>query len=199
MTETTCGFRRGMLSAGQYARILVKLCQKHCRCGIKVVIPCLSVGWAQELALLLLPVAKDDALKILIDGKASKVTDYYQLVSSKSILGRNVSIAATDRDYAEKLMDNDIILASSSLSGFDGLPTGYARELFGMEGVCVFQVGSAGKGDHVMESLANRRDKNLGFINIPLSNHASYDELIDTVEHISADCVLYVHGGGIEI
>ena len=44
----------------------------------------------------------------------------------------------------------------------------------------------------------NRSNLNINFVDIPLSAHVSYVRLVETLEKLSPDCAIYVHGAGIE-
>ncbi|MBR4027441.1 MAG: hypothetical protein IKJ01_07810, partial [Lachnospiraceae bacterium] len=74
----------------------------------------------------------------------------------------------------------------------------YIKQLIEQEHICVMKVGFIHKHEHLLTSILNRRKNNLHFVDIPLSAHAGYQGLVETIEKIEANCVIYVHGKGID-
>jgi len=165
--------------------------------GNKVIIPCFAIGRAQEIALLLKEIAKEEGFKILIDGLAGKITEFYQNITGISILNANISVCNSDLDYSQKILNNDIILASSGMIKQGSASYRYLEELITGENVCVIKVGFIQKSEYMLKSIKNRKDKNISFVDIPLSAHADYKSLIEVTEKISPECAIYVHGTGI--
>lgn len=54
------------------------------------------------------------------------------------------------------------------------------------------------KDEHMLMSIVNRSNLNINFVDIPLSAHVSYTGLVETLEKLSPDCAIYVHGLGID-
>jgi len=198
LTETTYGKQKQMLRLGEYEKMFVELCRRQFTYGNKILIPCFAVGRVQEAALLLADMARETGARILIDGLAARITEYYQFTLGKEILNRNISVCGSELDFEEKIRSNDIILASSGMMKEGSTSARYIGELIGQQNVCVMKVGFIRKEEHMLMSILNRRDKNINFIDIPLSAHAGYHSLVDTTEKLSPDCAVYVHGGGIE-
>jgi len=198
LTETTYGKKRHMLKLGEYEKMFVELCRKQFENENKIIIPCFAIGRVQEVALLLTDMARETGAKILIDGLAARITEYYQLSMGQNILNRNISICRSEFDYAEKIKNNDIILASSGMMKEGSTSAGYIEELMEEDSVCVMKVGFIHENEHMLLSVMNRRHKNINYVDIPLSAHAGYHSLVETTEKLSPDCVVYVHGGGIE-
>ena len=197
LTETTYGDKIHMLRLKQYEKMFVQLCRKYLENGNKIVIPCFAVGRVQEVALILTQMAKEMGAKILIDGLAAKITEFYQLSMGKSILNRNISVCHSQIDYGEKISNNDIILASSGMMKEGSTSAKYIEKIMECQNVCVMKVGFIHKEEHMLLSIRNRRNKNVNFVDIPLSAHAGYHDLVDITEKLSPDCAIYVHGSGI--
>lgn len=199
LTETTYGNRQGMLTLKQYEKIFVELTRKMIENGNKIIIPCFAIGRSQEVALLIKEMIQEQGKKMLIDGMAARITDYYQADLTESILSKNISICNSELDYAEKIMNNDVILASSGMIKPGSTSARYIEEMIGKENTTVMKVGFIRKEEHMLMSIINRQHVNLHFADIPLSAHVSHVHLLETLERLSPDCAIYVHGGGIEV
>lgn len=198
ITESTYGLRSDMVDLKCYERAFVELCLKQFEAGNKVLIPCFAVGRAQEVAMLLADVARENGMKILIDGLAGKATEYYQLSLGKSIINRNITLASSEMDYSQKILNYDIILASSGMLKPGSTSVKYLERLIDSEKVSVIKVGFIHENEHMLMSIINRKNKNIRFFDIPLSAHASYHSLVETLERISPNCAVFVHGAGIK-
>ena len=66
------------------------------------------------------------------------------------------------------------------------------------ENTAVIKVGFIHKDEHMLMSIVNRSNLNINFVDIPLSAHVSYTGLVETLEKLSPDCAIYVHGLGID-
>lgn len=199
LTETTYGKKTDMLSQKQYEKIFISLCYKHSRYGNKIFIPCFAVGRAQEVALLLTDMADRYGLRILIDGMATKVTDFYQTVigNNQKIIGKNVSTCHNELDYKERITNYDIILASSGMLKEGSTSAKYAVQLMDEKGLCIIKVGFIHETEHLLQSIVSRKNSNLHFVDLSLSAHVGYKELVNTIDQMSPNNVIYVHGEGI--
>ncbi len=197
ITETTYGNRKEMFKLSEYEKIFVQYCQKQIIYKNKIIIPCFAIGRVQEVAILLSDLVKEVGAKILIDGMAANITQYYQLLMERNILSKNIAISASEFEVSEKIMNNDIILASSGMLKEGSMSAKYIQELLDRENVCIMKVGFIHEKEHLLMSILNRKNKNIHYVDIPLSAHVDYQSLIETTEILAADCVLYVHGSGI--
>lgn len=199
ITETTFGNRPEVLSHLIYEKIFVKYCRKQLQYGNKIIIPCFAAGGAQEAAMLLSGLARETGAKILVDGMAASITQYYQVLTGKNILSKNISVCNAGLGLEEKIFNNDIILASSGMIREGSTSAMYIQELIDKENVCVIKTGFISETEHLFNGILNRAGKNIHFADIPLTEHAGYQLLIETTEKLAPDCVLYVHGTGIKI
>ncbi len=197
ITETTYGNEYRMLKLKNYETIFIKLCQKQIEYGNKILIPCFAIGRTQEVALILKNMARSMGISILIDGMASKITELYQILTGIDIINRNITICNSDLEFSEKVINHDIILASSGMLKEGSTSAKYLSEIIEKENICIMKVGFINANEHMLLSIINRCNKNINYLNIPLSAHASYKSLIDTIEKLSPNYVIYVHGKGI--
>lgn len=199
ITETTFGDRPEVLSHAIYEKIFVKYCRKQLQYGNKIIIPCSAAGGAQEVAMLLSGLASETGAKILVDGMAAAITQYYQILTGKNILSKNISVCNQGLGLTEKIFNNNIILASSGMIKEGSTSAMYIKELMDKEKVCVIKTGFISETGHLFSGILNRANKNIHYADIPLLEHAGYKSLIETTEKLAPDCVLYVHGTGIKI
>ena len=199
LTETTYGNKPDMFSLKQYEKIFVTLCEKYLRYGNKIFIPCFAIGRAQEAALLLSECAKTNGWRILIDGMAGRVTECYQsfMGDNEKILNKNITVCYSDLEYGEKIENNEIILASSGMLRPGSTSAKYISNLIMRKKVCVMKIGFIHESEHLLQSVINRKHKNLHYVDLSLSAHAGYDDLIRVLDRLLPDHVIYVHGAGI--
>lgn len=199
ITETTYGNKPEVLNPVIYKKVFVKYCGKQLQYGHKIIIPCLAVGMAQEVAMLLTKMANETGAKILIDGIAAAITQYYQILIGKNILSKNISICNSELELEEKIFNNDIILTSSGMIKEGSTSARYIQKLIDKEKICFIKTGSISDKEHLFNGVLNRIGKNINYADIPLLAHTGYQSLIETTEKLAPDCVLYVHGMGIKI
>ena len=199
LTETTFGKKKDMFRLRQYETMFFSLCQKHLQYGNKIFIPCFAVGRAQEISLLLAQLAKDRGARILIDGKAAGVTELYQsfLGPEKQILNKNINVCHSELEYGERIENCEIILASSGMMKPGSTSSKYITELMNRENVCVMKTGYIYDSEYLLQSVQRRKEGQLHYVELSLSAHAGYEDLIHTIESLSPDHVIYVHGAGI--
>ena len=135
--------------------------------------------------------------KILIDGMAARVTEFYQMSMGENILNSNISVCNSELEYSEKIMNHDIILASSGMMKSGSTSARYVEEMMDKENMAVMKVGFIRASEHMLMSIVNRKEKNISYYDIPLSAHVSYRYLVETLDRLSPECVIYVHGSGI--
>ena len=198
LTESTYGQRHEILSLKEYEQVFSDVCELVIKHGKKVIIPSFAVGRAVETALLLENLVKEKGYKILIDGLAANLTEYYQNSMGRSIIGSNISVCRDDLELIEKISSYDVIIASSGMMKPGSTSYQYLQEMLGMSNICVIKVGFIHKYEDMLISVFNRRGKNVTFFDIPLSAHAYYDNLTLTLDSISPNLAIYVHGQWID-
>lgn len=199
LTETTYGNKADMFTLRQYEKIFLTLCEKYLESGNKIIIPCFAVGRAQEAALLLKDMVNEKGWRILIDGLAAQLTDVYQSLSGENqkILSKNITVCHNEFDYTEKIENNEIILASSGMLKPGSTSANYMNKVINREGICVMKVGFIHESEHLLQSIIKRSNTNLSYVDLSLSAHAGYGDLVNTIEKLSPNHVIYVHGSGI--
>ena len=73
----------------------------------------------------------------------------------------------------------------------------YITELMNRENVCVMKTGYIYDSEYLLQSVQRRKEGQLHYVELSLSAHAGYEDLIHTIESLSPDHVIYVHGAGI--
>ena len=73
----------------------------------------------------------------------------------------------------------------------------YLERVLDKDNICIINLSPVSENEHFLKCIENRKNSNINFVDIPLSAHADYDSLIKTLETISPDCAIYVHGAGI--
>lgn len=198
ITESTYGRSREILPLKCCEEIFVELCRIHFQQSIKIIIPSFAVGRAAEVALLLRPLARKFGCKILIDGLAANMTEYYQNTLGIPIVGANITVNRNCERLDDNILDYDIIIASSGMLKPGSASYRYMQSMLNLPRVCVMKVGFIREYEDMLVSVLNRQGKNLSFFDVPLSAHASRASLTQFIDRISAINTLYVHGSGIE-
>ncbi|SFA89303.1 putative mRNA 3-end processing factor [Acetitomaculum ruminis DSM 5522] len=199
LMETTYGDKTDMLTLESYEKIFISLCEKYLKYGNKIFIPCFAVGRTQETAILLAETVRKGGYNIMIDGLSIKVTKLYKKIidSKRDILNGRVNSCNGIRDIDGKIDNNDVILASSGMMQPGSTAAKYVERLLERENVCIMKVGYINESQGMLNVIKNRQYDEIHFEDISLSAHAGYLELIETVETINPDTVIYVHGRGI--
>lgn len=199
ITETTYGNKKDMYGHKQYEKMFLSLCEKYLTYGNKIFIPCFAIGQAQEAALLLSKSAETHGWKILIDGMAARVTELYQTLTDREekILNKNISVCYSELEYRERIETHEIILASSGMLKPGGTSARYISDFINQKKACFIKIGFIHESEHLLQSILNRKNGNLHFVDLSLSAHAGYADLVHVIERLSPDHVIYVHGPGI--
>ena len=72
-----------------------------------------------------------------------------------------------------------------------------SEAMMDMKNISVIKVGFIHKDEEMLMSILQRRYHNITYYDIPMSAHASHEELIKLADFLSADITVYVHGNGI--
>ena len=205
ITESTYGYSKDLLNLSQYEEIFTYITKQIIKAGKKIVIPCFAVGRAQETAMLLRKMINQTStadnivrgIKILIDGMAAGMTEYYQNTIDKSIIGNNIVVNKNEKNINLNIFDSNIILASSGMFKPGSSSYNYMQEMMDMKNISVIKVGFIHKDEEMLMSILQRRYHNITYYDIPMSAHAGHEELIKLADFLSADITVYVHGNGI--
>lgn len=194
LIESTFGKTSNMLKVYDYEKLFVDLCEKYYIYGNKIIITCSSIGTAQEVLIFLSDIVEKYKLKINVDGLAVKVSNYYKFSLKLNNIGNTYY---DDTEYEEKIINNDIIIVSSGRMRQGSKSLKYLERVLDKDNICIINLSPVSENEHFLKCIENRKNSNINFVDIPLSAHADYDSLIKTLETISPDCAIYVHGSGV--
>lgn len=198
LIESTYGKQDDVLCLNQYEAIFQHLCITLLEAGRKLVMPAFAVGRAQELCLLLQPVIANTHYKILVDGLAVPLTEFYQNYLGRPILNSRISVANKTMSIESKFENYDIIIASSGMLQNESTSYQYVVKYIRENNIAVLKTGYIDHDEGLLKSIEFRSNINMAFFDIPLSAHANYNSLIQTLEKLMPDCAIFVHGNEIQ-
>lgn len=195
ITESTYGHKEEWLTYNQRKDLLKIFIENSYRLGVKVFIPAFAIGRAQECHSI---INESDSMYLLVDGLAKRITDYYNKYSISSNLITRRTLNSEDETIDEKYNKSPIIIASSGMlqSGSSAMKY-YNKVLEDKEMVTVIKCGYMDQ-DTMNFKLKSKDGINLNLIEINLSAHGQYDEIIELIERIKPKNLVMVHGEGIE-
>ena len=162
----------------------------------KVIIPSFSVGRAQECYDLI----TKSTIKgnVLVDGIGIKVNEYYNKIE-KNIIANNELNYNKHKTIEEKYYENDIIIVSAGLIKDISLAEKYYEmALKDKNMVTILKCGPIDK--YTLERKLKPYDSvDINLIDISLSSHAHYEDLIKTINMIRPKNLIMVHGKGIKM
>lgn len=176
------------LEYDDYQIIFSKVMKKLNKYQIKTLIPSFAIGRAQEVALIL---KEYNCLKTpaLIDGEAADITYYIQRQLDKKIIDGLVSVSNTDIDF--KTMNYDVFIVSSGMLQRDSTSYKYYNKLKGND-IAIVKVGYIDKDNSVINEIRMFENSQI-FLDIPLSGHASHNQLVETIITLNPNKVIFVH------
>lgn len=197
--ETTYGHKLSNVPKYVYRNIFKYLVIKSARYKDKILIPAFAIGRAQEAALLIREAVEESKYSIdasmvsSIGGLAVKVSRYYENVMKKTIFGGYIrdDIGIESKDNASK-----INILSSGMMQENSVSYKYLDQSLD-DNLAVIKIGFISSNSLPLAVLNGRRNKNISLFDIPLSAHASYQELLTTLVEINPKYVKYVHGKGL--
>lgn len=169
-----------------FSRVVKKL-NNH---QIKTLIPSFAIGRAQEVALIL---QNYNSLKTpaLIDGEAAAITYYVQRQINQNIINRLTSVSNNDMEF--KLFNYDVFIVSSGMLQRDSTSYRYYYELKDNDkDVAIVKVGYISGNNSILNEIRILENSQF-FFDIPLSGHASNNQLVETIITLSPENVLFVH------
>ena len=194
ITETTYGSKNSVLTSEQAAKVIRHFVDIAVSNNYKVFVPGFAVGRSQEIA---------SALKgydILIDGLAIAVTRVYEKMNEKiRIFDSTTDFASQETEDKLRNFDlHDVIIASSGMISENSTSYNYINEfLKSYKNVCIIKSGyisSEAVGNTILKKWQN--EDNI-MLDIPLSAHASRNEIIELINNLDPDNVVMIHGDGI--
>jgi Cft2 family RNA processing exonuclease len=152
--------------------------------------PALAVGRTQDILVLL--DSFNIKCRVLVCGFAVQVTDFYR----KEL---ELNFEFIDLDYQaqfnkELISNYDVIIASSGMLEVGSTSHQMARNMMRDDRFIVVQTGYIPQTNRLLKELK----RNNGFVEISLSAHAQYEDLIETINQLKPKVVVQIHGEGIK-
>ena len=193
--ETTYGDKCFSLTYDDKMESIKELVMASLKYGIQTIIPAFAIGRAQELVKILEELS--EKYKILIDGSAGEVTKYY-MDNTELYLNKNIEIGSI-YSISENLKCFDIIIASSGMLNKGSKSEQYLKKIRkNLETTyTILKVGYIPGYNEELKSLNFYDGININFFEIGISAHATYNQLIYTVNQIKPKVLVQVHGEGI--
>ncbi|MGL4911329.1 MAG: MBL fold metallo-hydrolase, partial [Romboutsia sp.] len=194
--ETTCGYKNVELPYIYNKKLFTYFINLSVKNNKKVIIPSFSVGKAQEYYELI----QKSTIKahVIVDGSAIKVNEYYNKINKN--FNANDKLKYNKRKtIEEKYEENDIIIVSSGLINDISLAEKYYDlALNDKNMVTILKCKTIDK--NILERKLNPYDSiGINLIDISLSTHAHYEDLIKTINMINPKNLIMVHGKGIKL
>lgn len=194
ITESTYGHSQQYLKHNDAENALVHFVDKLLNMGYKVFLPSFAVGRSQELALIL-----NERHSVLLDGLAITVSQIYENISGIAIYNKNTRYNVEDTENRKRNFDsNNIIIASSGMLAKNSTSYNYVKSfLHSGEKIAIIKTGfinSESFGKSLLDEW--KSDDNI-LLDISLSAHASYDEIIELINELNPRNIVSIHGKGI--
>ncbi|MFI3209712.1 MAG: MBL fold metallo-hydrolase [Peptostreptococcaceae bacterium] len=186
--ESTYGYRQVEVPYNYKKVILAYFVNLSVRNNIKVIIPSSAIGKSQEC----FDIVKSDLpeTKIIIDGLATKVNKIYYRDSKEICLKR--------KSIYDKYYENEVIVASGrALSKGSCAFEYYDLALKDSSMVTFIKNGYIDK-DTMYDKLKIYDGVKINVMDVSLTSHANYDDLISLVEFLNPTNLVLVHGDGIK-
>lgn len=194
--ETTCGYKNIDLPYIYNKKLFTYFVDLSIKNNKKVIVPSFSVGIAQEYFELI----NNSTIKanVIVDGSAIRVNEYYNK-RKNNVIANNQLNHNKRKNIEEKYYENDIIIVSSGLINDISLAEKYFDlALNDKNMVTILKCKTIGK--NLLERKLNAYDSiAINLIDISLSSHANYEDLLKTINMIKPKNLVMVHGKGIKL
>ena len=195
ITESTLGNVRRFLTYGDAVKALSHFTDKLLGLGYKVFLPSFAIGISQETAMVL-----NKNHSVLLDGLAIKITDVYEKITGLKIYNANTrySTAEDDDEILHNFDCNNVIIASSGAFSKGGTAHKYVSKFLKSDkNVAIIKTGFI-SGESYGNTLIDRwRGQNNVVLDISLSAHASYGEIIALIDELNPEAIVAIHGNGL--
>lgn len=194
--ETTCGYKNIDLPYIYNKKLFTYFVDLSIKNNKKVIVPSFSVGIAQEYYELI----NNSTIKanVIVDGSAIRVNEYYNK-RKNNVIANNQLNYNKRKNIEERYYENDIIIVSSGLINDISLAEKYFDlALNDKNMVTILKCKTIGK--NLLERKLNAYDSiAINLIDISLSSHANYEDLLKTINMIKPKNLVMVHGRGIKL
>ena len=194
ITESTYGHSQQYLKHNDAENALVHFVDKLLNMGYKVFLPSFAVGRSQELALIL-----NERHSVLLDGLAITVSQIYENISGIAIYNKNTRYnVETAEDRKRNFDANNIIIASSGMLAKNSTSYNYVKSfLHSGEKIAIIKTGFINSESFGKSLLDEWKSEDNILLDISLSAHASYDEIIALINELNPRNIVSIHGKGI--
>ncbi len=197
ITESTYGDKTlGILPFAQAEKAFVCIVDKLINKGYKIFLPAFALGRSQEITYLL-----KNNHRLLLDGLSVKLTQAYEALLGKVIASANVKYSASDESKIENFDFNDIIIAGAGMISENSMSVKYIEELLNSrQKTAIIRTGHGDSNEDSYSYGVFRGWKKRGglLLDISLSAHAEYPELISLIHSLKPKNIVAVHGPGIK-
>ena len=194
ITESTYGHSQQYLKHSDAENALVHFVDKLLDMGYKVFLPSFAVGRSQELALIL-----NERHSVLLDGLAITVSQIYENISGIAIYNKNTRYNVEAAEDRKRNFDaNNIIIASSGMLAKNSTSYNYVKSfLHSGEKIAIIKTGFINSESFGKSLLDEWKSEDNILLDISLSAHASYDEIIALINELNPRNIVSIHGKGI--
>lgn len=195
ITESTYGYKQHYLNHDGAEEVLKHFVDKLYGLNYKVFLPAFAIGRSQELALIL-----NDKYSILVDGLAVKICQEYERLTGLKIFNSNTRYSTEDEDKLKNFACNNVIIASSGMLAKNSTSSNYVEEfLTSGEKIALIITGYMDNEEesYGAELLRQWRAKENIILDISLSAHASYEEILELIYELNPRNIVAIHGSGI--
>lgn len=195
VTESTYGNKPFEIEYDDNIIILQKVLKVLNRLKYVVFMPAFAIGRSQEL---LTYIKNAHMRKISVLGMAFAICKYYQEVTGMQLLSAGISLT-NDKTIQEIVNSSNVIIASSGMLVTDTNSYRCYNELLNSDlKVALLKTGYMDETSNGAFMLDKWEKNNKPLFEVSLSAHATYYELLTTINYLNPRNVLYVHGSGLK-
>lgn len=195
VTESTYGNRKYEIEYCDNIVILKKIIEMLHKYGYIIFFPAFAIGRSQEL---LSYIKNANLRKISILGMAFPICKYYQEVTGKQLLSSGINLT-NDKNIGDIVNTSNVILASSGMLLANTNSYKCYNELIDSNlKVALVKTGYLDEMSNGAFLLDKWENEGKPLFEVSLSAHASYYELLTTINYLNPKDVLFVHGNGIK-
>lgn len=195
ITESTYGYNQSYLHHNSAEKVLAYFIERLVSLGYKVFLPAFAIGRAQEIALIL-----NQKNSILIDGIAVSISRLYEQLAPISIFNENTRYSVNTDDKISNFNCNNIIIASSGMLTQNSTSSNYVEQFLSSNSkVVIVKTGYMDNSEESYGKSLLEQWKRQGriLLDVSLSAHAGYDEIIELIDKLQPKNIVSIHGQGI--
>ena len=192
ITESTYGHTIHYSDYDSSAKALLHFTDIFLNNNYKIFFPTFAIGRSQEVTCML-----NKKYTILLDGLSVKISKLYEKLSNIKIFNERTRFNV-EEDKMYNFDVNNIIVASSGMISEGSTSFKYVEEMLkNNNNIAIFKTGFISSESAGAELLNEWKIKENILVDIPLSAHASYDEIIELIKTLSPRNIVTIHGEGL--